>query len=42
MAVESNVYVELPFPGEVLQDAVIVEGQPLRPCIILPEELPDA
>lgn len=41
MAVESNLYVKMPFPGEVLQDVVIVEGQPIRPCIILPEELPD-
>jgi hypothetical protein len=41
MAVETEVFVKMPFPGDVLQDAVVVEGESIRPCIILPEELPD-
>ena len=41
MAVETDIYVKMPFPGELLKDAVIVEGEPMRPCIILPEESPD-
>lgn len=39
--VEKDVYVQVPLPGEVLKDAVVVEGSPLRPCLIFPEELPD-
>ena len=41
MAVETDIYVKMPFPGELLKDAVIVEGEPMRPCVILPEESPD-
>ncbi len=38
MAVETDVYVKMPFPGEVLKNAVIVDGEPMRPCFILPQE----
>jgi hypothetical protein len=38
MAVETEVYVKMPFPGEVLKNAVIVDGEPMRPCVILPQE----
>ena len=41
MAVETDIYVKMPFPGELLKNAVIVPGEPLRPCIILPEETPN-
>jgi hypothetical protein len=41
MAVETDLYVKMPFPGEVLRDAVVVEGTGIRPCLILPEDLPD-
>ena len=41
MDVEKDVYVKMPFASEVLKDAVIIEGGPMEPCIILPEELPD-
>jgi hypothetical protein len=41
MAVETDLYVKMPFPGEVLRNAVLVEGAGIRPCLILPEELPD-
>lgn len=39
--VEKDVYVKMPFKSAVLKDAVVVEGGPMNPCIILPEELPD-
>jgi hypothetical protein len=41
MDVEKDVYVKMPFASEVLKDAVVIEGGPMEPCIILPEELPD-
>ena len=41
MAVETNLFVKMPFSSEVLQDADVVEGEPIRPCIILPEESTD-
>jgi hypothetical protein len=39
--VEKDIYVPMPFRGEILKDVRIVEGGPLEPCIIVPEELPD-
>lgn len=39
--VEKDVYVKMPFPSAILKDMTVVEGSPLRPCIILPEDLPD-
>ena len=41
MAVEADVYAKMPFSGEVLKEVVIVEGGPLRPSLIFPEDLPD-
>ena len=41
MAVETDIYVKVPFPSEALKNAVLVEGEPIRPCVILPEELLD-
>ncbi len=39
--VEKDVYVKIPFKTEVVEGAAVVEGGRLRPCLILPEELPD-
>ena len=39
--VEKDVYVKMPFRGEILKDVVIVERGPGKPCTILPEPLPD-
>ena len=36
--VEKEVVVRLPFPSEVVKDAIVVEGKPLRPCLIVPED----
>ena len=41
MAVETDICIKMPFSSEVLKNAVIVEGAPMRPCLILPEESPD-
>jgi hypothetical protein len=40
--VERDVYVKMPLPGEILRDAVVVEGGRMQPTLIFPEELPDA
>jgi hypothetical protein len=39
--VEKDVYVKMPFRSEIVQDAVIVDGGSLQPCLIFPEEMPD-
>ena len=39
--VEKDVYVRLPLPGKVIVQPVIIKGSGLRPCLILPEDLPD-
>lgn len=36
--VERKVVVRLPFPSEVLKNAVVVEGSPMRPCLIVPDK----
>jgi hypothetical protein len=41
VAVEHDIHVRLPFPGEPLPAARVIEGGPLRPCLVLPEDLPD-
>lgn len=41
MAVETDLHVEMPFPGKILDDAVVIQGEPIRPCIIMPEETMD-
>jgi hypothetical protein len=41
MDVEKDIYVPMPLEGEILKDAIVVEGGPLQPCIVVPEELPD-
>jgi hypothetical protein len=40
--VEKVVHVKISFEGETLRDAFVVEGCPLQPCIIVPEEFRDA
>jgi hypothetical protein len=40
--VENDVYVQLSLEGETLRDLVVVEGGPMQPCIIIPEEFRDA
>lgn len=39
--VEKDIYVKMPLKSEIIENAVVLEGGPLQPCIILPEELPD-
>lgn len=39
--VEKEVYVRMPLPGEVLRDVIVIEGGPLRPTAVFPEELSD-
>jgi hypothetical protein len=41
MDVEKDVYVKMPFPSEVLKGVRVMDGGPMEPCIILPEELSD-
>jgi len=41
MDVEHDLYVKIPLTGEVVPEALVVEGPSIRPCIILPEDSPD-
>lgn len=41
MDVEKDIYVPMALTGEVLRNPVVLEGGPLKPCLVIPEELPD-
>jgi hypothetical protein len=39
--VEKDVYVKMPLASEVIPNPVVAKGNGLKPCLILPEELPN-
>jgi hypothetical protein len=41
MDVEHEICVKARLAGEVVLDALVVEGSSMKPCIILPEDSPD-
>jgi hypothetical protein len=41
LQVEKDVYVKIPFRGEILSNPVIIDGGSLRPTAIFPEDLPE-
>lgn len=41
MDIEREVFAKLAFPSELVERPRLVDGEPLRPCAIVPEELPD-